>query len=280
MFEFAQSLDTIDRVVAAVTDAQRVLFDTSWKEDLEGRIRRAMTDQHAQLLGTAHPGVLVASQGVGWMSVSNELLARAQRLRGTPIIDAPTSWQYFVWKLQYDAERSAGETHTDLANLHVVRGLQSLAENEMEWLGSIPPRALIEVRKSNAIAEIRQILGKGVNEVALATPTNFYRTADEVFDNIHAAFDEHRRNIRELTAKKWKFAGSDVGSWLVVGSLAVTAAATGQPVWGLAAIAADQLLAAPKLRNIPTSIKDLATESQKLKRSPVGMLFSCSRGRA
>jgi hypothetical protein len=70
-----------------------------------------------------------------------------------------------------------------------------------------------------------------------------------------------------------------VGSWLVVGSLAVAAAGTQQPVWGLLAFAAEQLLPAPKLRNIPESIKDLAKESQKLRRSPVGLLFRFSRGK-
>ena len=64
-----------------------------------------------------------------------------------------------------------------------------------------------------------------------------------------------------------------IGSWIVVGSLAATAAATGTPVWGLAALAADQLLKAPKLRDIPSSIKELAEKTSKLKRSPVDMLF-------
>lgn len=129
------------------------------------------------------------------------------------------------------------------------------------------------MRKTDAIKEIRQILGKGVQELSLANPLNFHRTADLVFDNIHAAFKEHKQRIDELNAKKWKFAGSDIGSWLVVGSLAVVAAATGQPVWGLDAVAADQLLDAPKIRDIPESIRKLADETRKVKESPVGMLF-------
>jgi hypothetical protein len=59
--------------------------------------------------------------------------------------------------------------------------------------------------------------------------------------------------------------------------LAVTAAATGYPVWALAAYAADQLLGAPRLKDIPESIRKLALESQKLKQSPVGLLFKYSR---
>ncbi|MDO8947543.1 MAG: hypothetical protein Q7U88_10345 [Desulfocapsaceae bacterium] len=269
--EYSASLDSIDKVVSAVQDPSRILFDTEWEGSLKEKLQRATTDQHARLLHTNNPGIIVASQAVGRMSASNELLLKARGLRGIPIIDAPTSWQYLVWKLEYDAANA--EREMNLHDLHVARGLQSLAENDMKWLGRVPPDALIEVRKSGAIKEIREILGKGVKQLTTASPDNFHRTSDQVFDNIHAAFEDHRIAINELTSKKWKFAGSDIGSWLVVGSLAVTAAATGLPVWGLAAIAADQLLDAPKLKDIPKSIADLAKESQRIRQSPVGMLF-------
>ncbi|MCA3061772.1 MAG: hypothetical protein ING60_18380, partial [Rhodocyclaceae bacterium] len=261
LMEFASTLDTIERVEAEVADPKRVLFDTAWEGDFRQKLTRATNAEISALLKTTNPGIIVASQALGRMSTSNELLVKARRLRGTPIIDAPTSWQYFVWKLEYDAESM--ERDSQLPDLHVLRGLQSLAEGEMEWLGKVPPEALIEIRKTGALAEIRGVLAKGVNELAQANPTNFYRTSDHVFDNIHAAFAEHKRNIEELRSKKWKFAGRDMGSWFVVGSLAVTAAATSLPVWGLAAIAADQLLPAPKLKDIPKSIKELASESYK-----------------
>lgn len=277
LMEFASSLDTIERVEAEVADQKRVLFDTSWEGDFRAQLKKATTNDVTGLLGTTNPGIIVASQALGRMGTSNELLVKARRLQGTPIIDAPTSWQYFVWKLEYDAGNM--EKDKNLSDLHVLRGLQLLAENEMEWLGKVPASALIELRKADALGEIRAVLAKGINELALANPTNFYRTSDRIFDNIHTAFAVHRKKVDELSSKKWKFAGTDIGSWFVVGSLAVTAAGTGLPVWGLAAIAADQLLPAPKLKDIPKSIKELAEESQRLRQSPVGMLFKCSRGK-
>jgi hypothetical protein len=271
LMDFSRALETIESVVAEIKDPKRVLFNTEWSGSIADQIKRQSTGPNSQLIGTEHPGVTVALQGVGRMSVSNELLIKSHRLRGTPLIDAPTSWQYFVWKLEYDAD--AAERASGLPDLHVVRGLQSLADGEMQWLGNVPPAALIELRRSGAINEIRELLGKGVHELIAANPTNFHRTTDQIFDNLNAAFDQHKAAIAELSAKKWKFAGSDVGSWIVVGSLAVTAAATGLPVWGLAAIAADQLLDAPKLKDIPESVRKLAQESKQLKHSPVGMLF-------
>ena len=276
LLEFCQRLDTIERAAAAISNPERVLFDTEWEGTLPEQLARATkTEAYSAVVGTTIPGVILASQALGRMSTSNELLIKARRLRGTPIIDAPTSWQYFVWKLEYDADQS-GES-VGLRDLHTVRGLQTLAVNEMRWLGRVPPEALIEPRKAGALGEVRSILGRGVEELATTNPSNFHRTSDLVFDNIHAAFAEHQKNVNALAAKKWKFAGSDIGSWIVVGSLAATAAATGTPAWGLAAYGADQLLKAPKLREIPSSIKALVKETQELKRSPVGLLFKYSK---
>lgn len=272
MLEFCGHLDTVERAAAEVHDPKRVLFDVDWEGTLHEQLERATTsDVYSSLIGSKSPGIILASQALGRMSTSNELLVKARRLRGTPIIDAPTSWQYFVWKLEYDAAQA--QEIAGLQDLHTIRGLQTLASNEMRWLGRVPPSALIELRKSDALGEVRSILAKGVEELATVKPNNFHRTSDLVFDNIHAAFAAHQKNVDELAAKKWKFAGSDIGSWVVVGSLAATAAATGAPVWGLAALAADQLLDAPKLRDLPKSIKDFAEETNKLKRSPVGILF-------
>ncbi|WP_341913620.1 hypothetical protein [Polaromonas sp. YR568] len=276
MMDFCEDLDTVERAATEVRDHERVLFDTDWEGSFVEQLERATrSDVYSGLLGTTNPGVILASQALGRMSTSNELLVKARRLRGTPVLDAPTSWQYLVWKLEYDAVQAS--EIDGLRDIHTVRGLQTLASSEMRWLGRVPPAALIEVRKAGALNDVRNILAKGIEELATADPTNFHRTSDRVFDNIHAAFTEHQKNIETLAEKKWKFAGSDIGSWVVVGSLAATAAATGTPVWGLAALAADQLLKAPKLRDIPKSIRDLADETTTLKRSPVGMLFKLSK---
>jgi len=270
LMDFAQALDTIERAVAEIGDESRVLFDTDWTGNIASQLERALESEHYKPF-IKSPGVLLASQSLGRMSVSNELLIKARRLNGTPIIDAPTSWQYLAWKMEYDAERT--EAATGAKDLHIVRGLQDLSSTEMEWLGNIPPEALIDIRQQGAMDEIREMLGKGIEQLVASNPENFHRSRDHVFDNINEAFRVHEHNIAAIKAKKWKFAGRDVGSWIVVGSLYVSAAITGMPVWGIAAIAADQVLDAPKLRGIPSSIRELATESNKVKKSPVGMLF-------
>jgi hypothetical protein len=60
----------------------------------------------------------------------------------------------------------------------------------------------------------------------------------------------------------------------------VAAAVTGTPVWGIATIAANQIFDVPKLKDIPRSIRDLAEENEKLKKSPVGLLFNIHKKNA
>ncbi|HFK1966215.1 hypothetical protein [Pseudomonas aeruginosa] len=272
LLDFCNSLDTIERAVAEIADKTRVLFDTDWDDDVASQIARAMKSDHMKPLGQITPGFALATQSVGRMSVSNEILIKARRLNGTPIIDAPTSWQYLVWKMEYDANRA--ESALKSKDLHIIKGLSELARSDMEWIGNIPPDALIEIRRQGAMDEIREILGSGITEIIESNPKNFYRSKDRIFDNIELAFKDHQKKILELKGKNWKFAGKDIGSWLVVGSLEVAAAVTGLPVWGMATIAADQLLDVPKLKDIPKSIRELADENNRVKKSPVGMLFN------
>lgn len=276
MLDFCEHLDTVERAAAEIRAPERALFDTEWEGTLQVQLERALKHEvYSEVIGTNNPGLILAQQALGRMSTSSELLVKARRLRGTPVLDAATSWQYLVWKLEYDAARV--EKIEGIKDLHTVRGLQALSSNKMRWLGRVPPSALIEMRQTGALCEIRKILANGIEELANTNTMNFNRTSDHVFGNIQAAFVEHQKSIDALVSKKWKFAGADIGSWIVVGSLAATAAATGAPIWGIVALAADQLLKAPKLRDIPKSIKELADESRKLKKSPVGLLFQLGK---
>ena len=251
------------------------VFDIEQKGTFRKKLERATKDEAAEILNVKHIGLIVALQGFSRMSISNELLYKAQRLQGIPLIDAPTSWQYFVWKLEYNAETI--ERQTNLADLHVTRGVQAAARDKMQWLGRVPPKALIEIRKTGAIEEIRQIIRKGVYDLTLTTPLDFQATSVRVFNNFQEAFKEHAQNIEKLSSKKWKFAKTDVASWLVVGSLAAAAAVTGEATWGLASLAADQLLDPPKLKDMPGKVKKLVSETTRMKKSPVGMLFKYAK---
>jgi hypothetical protein len=274
LFDFAKKLDTIEKVFKEIKDENRILFDVDFKEPLKVQIQNQMSGQANQLLGTSNPGIIVAAMALGRMSVCNEILIKSAKVNGIPLIDAPTSWEYFKWKLEYDTERTF--PNEDFSKLHIVKGLEGLSNTNLKWIGKIPPKGLIELRKTGAIDEIRQILSKGIDEIVLSNELDFLTTSNKVLENLHLAFKQHEESINKLIAKKWKVAGKDFGSWIVMGSVEIASACIGTPLYGLSTLALNQILDAPKIKDLPKTLdkmKEIENEKANIKRSPLGLIF-------
>lgn len=269
LFAFCNELDTPEKAAAHIADRDRFLFDTDWTGSMEEQIARAFERDGHLLPPGSGPGQVLASQCVGRMMQATDILLKSRYLGGTPLMDAPTSWRYFNWKLEYNSSITPDNTH-----LHMVKGLQRAAETDMEWLGNIPPAALIEMRQQGAFHEIRDVLSAGVSEIAEAKPDAFFRSSDKIVENIQEAFDQHQRNVKELRKKGFKFAGHDLGSWISVGAVEIAAIATGTPFFGAAAFAANQILDVPKLKELPERFRELKNAHKELKKSPMGLLFA------
>lgn len=270
---FWQDLDTIDKVMREIKDPRRVLFDTDFTDSLEIQIQRQL-EEHSRLTKIHNPGLFIALTWLGRMGVSNELLEKAQQLQWTPLIEAPTSWEYFKWKLEYDAERIYWEKEYE--NMHIVKWLEWLNNGNLEWIGKIPPQWLIELRQTWAIDEIRSILGSNINELAQANPLDFTSTSKKVFQNMDDAIRQHQEKIKELKNKNWKIAGHDFGSWIIMWTAEIAAICIWTPTFWWAAFAVNQFLDAPKMKDLPktiTKIKENNTEKEELKKSPLGIIF-------
>lgn len=139
LWNFGDTLDTPQKIVDALAAPDRLLFDTSWDGTLQEQIVRGMSTGWNDLGGSQHPGQMVVGTCFGRMGQATDLLMKSRYLSGVPLIDAPTSWKYFNWKLEYNAAHQPD----DLTSLHMVRGLQRAAVTDEDWLGRIPPMALI-----------------------------------------------------------------------------------------------------------------------------------------
>lgn len=265
--EFLTSFEDPAAIVSALADSSRLLFDTEWGGDKLSQIDRAMED-FAPVMGNDF-GALLFNQCFGRMSQATDISWKSQSLGGVPLVDAPTSWQYYNWSLEYGAAKD-GKTNVPL---HISRGMQRLADTDMQWLGNVPTDALIAIRKEGALEEIREMISKGVEDVVALNPENFFRSADTIYDNLEAAFSNYQSKVSDLKSKKWKFATSDIGSWVVTGSIEIAAAISGLPFVGVASVVASQLTDAPKLKDIPKKMGELRKEGAVLSKSAAGLLF-------
>jgi len=158
-------------------------------------------------------------------------------------------------------------------HLHIARALETTVPNKISWFGNVPPEAIIEIRKAGALDEIREILGGGIAELIQANPSNFFRTGDQVFDNLQKAIADHQKKIKELQSKKWRFAGRDIGSFLVVGGIALTAAITGLPLYGGLAASAGMSGVVPTAKELTEKSKKLRMQQSEINNTGIGILF-------
>jgi hypothetical protein len=163
-------------VTAKLADRNRLLFHEGDTSPLEQQIEEYMRDYFSRFV-EGGAGLAVMSAATGRMRQATDLPRRSTSLGGTPLVDAPTSWRYFTWKLAYEAQTAPGDPSLDL---HMTHALQNAARHEMAWLGSVPVDALIEMRKQNVLPELRAMLSRGVQELMDLRPDNFYRTGDQV----------------------------------------------------------------------------------------------------
>jgi len=142
---------------------------------------------------------------------TNAIVYKAHRLRGTAVLDAPTSWQYLLWKYEYDHERSSN-LDQKLKGEFILNALQS---EDLNWLGNISVEDLVHLRKEGALLELRGLLGEGIQEIENANLKNFAKTAEAVIGNIEVAITEHSRELKELSVSGKKFLGYQVTPWMV-----------------------------------------------------------------
>jgi hypothetical protein len=267
LVEFCEKLDTPEMAVRELVDPSRLLFDVDWTDSTEKQIDRALKE-FGTISGANNAGSLIAAQCFGRMMQATDLLVKSRSLGGTPLIEAPTSWRYFNWKLEYDAPVS-----DDNLPLHILEGLQWAGKNEVQWLGNIPPQALIEMRQQGAVEEIRSVLTAGVEQVEETDATNFISVGRKIVENINDAFARHQEAIDEVKRKNLRFWGHDIGTWIVTGAIEVGAAVAGTPLFGLASFAASQVTDAPKLKDLPKRFKELEKERSEAQKSPLGLFF-------
>jgi hypothetical protein len=270
--EFLSHFGTPAEVIGAIKNRDRFLFDTEDDRPLDEQLL-SYIDSIPVEFQPVEPGVAVLRSATGRMRQATDLLFRSERLHGSPLIDAPTSWKYFNWKLEYGSTKLGRD---DVVALHVTKGLQSAAAGDMAWLGSVPPAALIEMRKVGALPELRSMLSEGIAELVEAKPENFFRTGDRVVDNIQRAFDQHSEKLAELKGRKWRFVGVELASCVVHGAIEV-ASACGVPLVSLVNSAMDQAMDVPKLKELPGKIQAFRKDERSLKKSAVGLLFQQRR---
>jgi hypothetical protein len=269
--DYCSHLGSIENVLAELKGADRLIIDTEWGRGARTQLEMAMKEGSIHGLDPAVAGNHVLFACLGRMPQALASQQCAMHFGGTPFIGAETSWQYFNWMLDYQGG-AVKHPFDDRQSMHILRALSTEVGKNLLWLGNVPPKTVLEIRRAGMAEELRSILSHGVSELIKLRPDNYFRTADQVVDNLDRAFSAHQAMLKEASAKKLKLYGIDVASCLAVGAIGVAGALTGNvalgaigSVLGVAGI--------PNLKDIKTKYRNLQAEQKARASSPTGMLF-------
>lgn len=270
--EFCVHLKTIDQVMKELKRPDRLVFDTEWGKGPVQQLSMSLKENfHSLGIDEQNAGLHVFTSSIGRIPQAMGAQQAANHFGGSPFINAETSWLHFTWLMEYQAVPRE-DNLTNRNSMHVVRALASEANNNLEWLGNVPPETVLEIRKHGLADELRELLGHGVSDLIGINPDNYYRTADQVVDNLESAFRKHQQALMEARQKKLKLYGIDVGACAATGAVAVTAALTGNATLG--AISGILGIAGlPNLNDIKTKFKQISAEEKTRRESPTGLLF-------
>jgi len=271
LVDFCGELHSIDAVIAELKGTDRLIIDTEWGRDARAQLAKALKEGGTPGLDSAVAGNHVLHACLGRMPQALASQQCANHFGGTPFIGAETSWKYFNWMLEYQGG-AVERPSDDRKSMHVMRALSAEADKNLEWLGNVPPETVLKIRRAGLAEELRSLLGQGVSELIKVRPENYFRTADQVVENLDRAFAAHQASLKEARNKKLKLYGIDVASCLAAGTIGVAGALTGSVALGaLGGVLG--MVGLPNLKDIRTKYTDLQAEIKARENSPTGLLF-------
>jgi hypothetical protein len=274
LLHFSRSLRTVEDVASAVKAPDALLYDTAWPRDpiaqLKREAERAAADNVDEL--TRLPsGQRLFNNLFGRMMQTNDIIANSVHVGGTPLVTAPTSWQYFLWKHERDQQRLR-ELGFELDQDAIVAQTLMSEQPHLSLIGNVPLETLIELRRQGALAELRESLRTGISTIEHADPSVTGRVSNEVATNIAELLKRHQKEVADIRAGK-KIVGFDAVRWVVSAGVTLAGAAYGGVVGGAIALAVSHLIGTPDPKKLWDEAVSVMRRTERSRRSAAGILF-------
>jgi hypothetical protein len=272
---YLKEIKTARQAVEVIANPSRALFDTEWRGSLEEQLTRSSTELVAKIgipeeLRTV--GFTLHNTTSGRMLQANEVIMASSLVGASPLISAPTSWQYLLWRYEYDAKLVYPEL--DSADLVISNAILTRGErDEVTLISGLSIESIVALRKEGALDALRALMRKAVKQLDSATPTDLRLVSGQLSRELGEAFDRHEQELSDVAARKRRFFGVDIGSSLVTGALTIAGAATGNiPLTAFGAVSTS-ILGATSVPAIWKNWKDIQSQQEQLKRSPAAILM-------
>jgi hypothetical protein len=273
--EYLARLKDIPEAIEAITDPGKLLFDTEWTGTLQEQFARSSEEAKEQIgmpEAFTRAGFSLFNMISGRMLQANELVLLSSSLKASPLISAPTSWQYLLWRYEYDAKMARPEL--DPKDLLITNAILTRGDrDEVTLISGLSIEGIVALRKEGALSSMRELMRSGIARLDSASHSDLRLVSQEVSREIGEAFDKHDRDLAELKSGKTRFYGYDVASSIVTGGLAIAGAATGNIPLAVLAAVVNSALGAKSIPAMLGSWGDLKSREEGIKRSPAAILM-------
>lgn len=264
--EFLKDFDTAEKILKATKKQDYIIFEKDDPRPLDVQLQDYIKT-YSSTFDIHHPGEALFLYLKSRMMQAEVVLDYSTDFHGTPLIQAPVSWDYFNFLLEVDAVRGKA---TD--KLHITKALSQTDSKDMSWLGNIPMGSLVELRRAGATDEIKEIINKDIQTLLDMDSSNFEKTTNQVFSNLEAAFVDHQKRLKEIDEKFLKKFGLNLAGTLVSGAIHLAAAHLPPLVTTISGMAG-----LPTAKEVVQSSIDYAKEKRSAEITPVGMLVRAKR---
>jgi hypothetical protein len=266
---FLDQFPDLTSMVASMVDPARMLFDVQWTGPLVDQFARYEKDYVSQFGKSQAPSHVLEQMILGRMMATSDVAFRSARFGGSPLIDAPTSWQYLLWSYEYNG--NIPRPDSDVRDLLITKSL-SLSGSNHGMLSGIPPEALVELRREGALTDIRNTIRSGIDDINSASDATLKSVGVQVISNIDAALSQHDQELHELSSSRKKFFGLDVSRYVVVGGCALASTLVHSSPFNFL-LGAPALIGAKRPEELWKEFKEQNATSKTLRRSPTGIMF-------
>lgn len=183
-----------------------------------------------------------------------------------PLIDAPTSWQYFLWSLEYKTQRE-----TSIKDDTVIVNSLISTDFDIPELKNVPLNKLCQIRESNVLKDLRNIITNAI-DIASIEKLDKKLAAKSAKNVVKESIEKHRRDLQKIRKELISIGIHAAGQASTIG-LSIGSASTGSVE--LATYAAiSSVLGFKSLPEIVKKGKGYLEKRTEAANSAVGILLS------
>lgn len=198
----------------------------------------------------------------------NAALAHCDLYRGIPLIDAPTPWQFLLWKHEY---AGAVATNGAYSRDTIIQHALHTELRDVTIFKNITPEGVVKLRREGLLEDLREVIRLGISEIVDADEGAVLKVAKRVAANLRAELGRYESEVKALTRDVGLAAA---GATLTLGTagLSIAAAVTGNIPLVVAGTLAGTL-GTPGIRELVTRGREFLKRHRTLRRSPVGLFW-------